>query len=92
MHLIDDTPDGFNRDAIGARVIVNDQYLRVKRSGQGGFLSNTFEDLHFGLADGTAQTVTVHWPDKAQTVTTVSLERLSNTTVIISKTQGLVTY
>ena len=90
IRLIDEAPGSFNRDAIGARVVVNDRHLRVKRSGQGGFLSNKFEELHVGLADEAAHTVAVHWPDKERTVTRVSLDSIRNTTIVISKTTGLV--
>lgn len=90
VRLVDDTPGSFNRDAIGARVVVNDRYMSVKRAGQGGFLSNKFEDLHFGLAAADVYTITIHWPDKARSVTHVALDPLNNATVVISKTTGLV--
>lgn len=90
VRLVDDALDSFNRDAIGARVVVNGQALQVKRSGQGGFLSNRMDDLHFGLGVDCATTLSIYWPDKAQTVTHISLESLKNTTVLISKTRGLI--
>ncbi|MFQ5571591.1 MAG: FG-GAP-like repeat-containing protein [Rhodothermales bacterium] len=90
VRLVDDTPGSYNGDAVGARVILNDRFLRIKRIGQGGFLSNSFEDLLFGLADGTAQSLVVQWPDKARSVTRITLDAVKNTTVVISKTHGLV--
>ena len=91
VRLIDDAPGSLNRDALGARVVVNDRYIQVKRSGEGGFISNKFEDLHFGLADSAVHSIVVHWPDKERTVTRVSPNSIRNTTVVISKTRGLVT-
>jgi len=90
VHLVNDAANSLNRDAIGARVIVNGQHLRVKRCGDGGFLSNATTDLHFGLGKEAAQNVTIHWPDAEQTLTEVSLANVRNRTVVISRMKGLV--
>ena len=90
VRLVDDAPDSFNRDSIGARVIVNGSQLRVKRSGDGGFLSNTYSDLHFGLGQGAATRIEVHWPDRSRAVSRIELPRISNRLITISKTDGLV--
>jgi tetratricopeptide (TPR) repeat protein len=54
-----------NRDAIGARVILNSgdrTLLRGLRAGE-GFLGQSSKWLHFGLGDsGTIDGLTVHWP------------------------------
>ncbi len=89
VQLVDDSPGSYNRDAIGARVIVNGKTLRVKRAGEGGFLSNKFTDLVFGLGEDSAWEVKVHWPDRDRTVTTIELDGSVNRTVIISKTKGV---
>ncbi len=89
LRLVDDTPGSFNRDAIGARVIVNSRYLQVQRSGQGGFLSNKFADLLFGLGDESAEMIEIHWPDRERTVTRHKVDALRNTLLTISKHNGL---
>ena len=72
-----------------ASIVVNERHLRVKRVGDGGFLSNVSADLHFGLGGRTASTIRVHWPDRQRTVTNVELAGAANRTVVISKTAGL---
>lgn len=84
-----DGPGSRNREAIGARVVVNGNLLRVKRCGNGGFLSNATTDLLFGLGDGTATQVEVHWPDRERTVTRVTLPDVRNRAIVISSTRGL---
>ena len=88
--LLDDSEGNFNRDAIGARVILNGKTLKVKRSGHGGFMSNKYLDLHFGLGQDSAHSIEVQWPDKERSVSRYDLPDLTNTTITISRTQGLV--
>lgn len=90
VRLLDTTPGSLNRDAIGARVVVNGRLLRVQRAGDGSFVSNRLEDLHFGLGDGTATSVEVHWPDRARTVTRAALDGLADGTLTIAKDGGVV--
>ena len=90
VKLLDDTVGSLNRDAIGARVIVNRAVAGTLRSGQGGFLSNVFEPLLFGLGDGTATTIEVHWPDRDRTVSHLEGFELANRLVTVSKTRGLI--
>jgi hypothetical protein len=92
VHLVDDSPRSFNRDAIGARVIVNGRLLQVKRAGSGSTVSNTVDDVLFGLGGGSAERIEVHWPDKKRTVTTLGLESLNRGTLVLSKTKGLLAW
>jgi hypothetical protein len=87
-----DDPGGFNRDAIGARVVVNDRWLRVKRSGEGGFGGNVLRPLHFGLGDADAESIEVRWPDRARSKTRHALDKLSRGTLVISKRRGVVAW
>lgn len=87
VRLVDE--ESLNRDAIGAQVVVNDRWLRVKRAGEGSFVSNLLVDLHFGMGDAQAETVEVHWPDAARTVTRHTLPKAANQTITISKTRGV---
>ena len=80
---------GYNRDAIGARVIVNGKNAQVLRVGNGGFLSNKTDHLIFGLGDDVARTIEIHWPDKQRSVTRHQLNDLRNTTISISKKGGV---
>ncbi len=89
MELLDDSPETRNRDAIGARVIVNDRYLLVRRSGSGGFISNYAGPLLFGLGQESARRVEVAWPDRRRSVTRHSLPDYRRGTVTISKTRGV---
>lgn len=90
VRLIDDSPGSYNRDALGAKVIVNGAQLLVKRSGQGGFISSKLTDLTFGLSDKLAETIEIHWPDKERTVTNIPLKGVKNKTAVISKRRGLI--
>ncbi|WP_372367158.1 CRTAC1 family protein [Candidatus Uabimicrobium sp. HlEnr_7] len=85
-----DSSKTFNRHGIGAKVIINNKHLRVKRAGQGNFASNRFEDLHFGLGKMPATKIKIIWPDKKQTTQTLSLSSLKNGTLTISKTKGII--
>jgi VCBS repeat protein/FG-GAP repeat protein/ASPIC/UnbV protein len=91
IRLIDDAPGSFNRDAIMARVTVDDRWMRIKRAGD-GTLANTSLDLGFGLGQGSAHTVEVRWPDRARTVTRFAVDGLRDGTLIISKTKGVVRF
>ncbi|MEM9820301.1 MAG: CRTAC1 family protein [Bacteroidota bacterium] len=90
VKLFDDTEGSLNRNAIGAKVTINDELLRVSRCGGGGFLSNYEGPLHFGLADKRAVKISIQWPDKNQTVEEYELDNLSNGTISISKQQGVI--
>ncbi len=89
IRLIDNSQNSYNQNAIGAKVIVNGKLLRVKRSGHGGFLSNKFEDLLFGLGKDVVNSVEVQWPDKEHTITSISNVSIKNKTIEISKLNGL---
>ncbi|MAE65186.1 MAG: hypothetical protein CMJ18_13020 [Phycisphaeraceae bacterium] len=88
VRLVDDTSESFNRDAIGARVIVNARHLGVKRCGDGGFMSNRSVDLSFGLGSEVAREIEIRWPDAERSVTHLELDDLHNCTVIVSKRTG----
>ncbi|MEM7583082.1 MAG: CRTAC1 family protein [Acidobacteriota bacterium] len=90
VRLIDDSEGALNRDAIGAKAIINDRFLRVKRVGDGSFVSNRVEDLMFGLGDEAATSIEVRWPDKARTVSRIDLPSLARGTLTFSKTGGVV--
>ena len=92
VRLIDDSDGSFNRDAVGARAVVNGRFLRVKRLGDGSFVSNRVEDLHFGLGGESATSIEIHWPDRARSVTRTELGSLRRGTVTISKTRGVVAW
>ena len=85
VRLVDDTPGALNRNAIGAKIVVNGKYLHVHRACQGGYVGNKLSDLHVGLADETAQRIEVHWPDHERTVSRLVLHGLSRGTLVISK-------
>lgn len=89
IRLLDDSPGSFNRDAIGARVVVNNRFLQVKRSGDGSLVANKMADLHFGLGQDAVHSIEVIWPDRHKT-TTIAVRGLKNRTLLISKTRGYV--
>ena len=90
IRLIDDSEKTFNRDAIGAKIVVNDRYLRVKRATQGSHVSNQLSDVHFGLGRETAKKIRIEWPDKGRTVQELKFANYKNVTLAISKTKGLI--
>ncbi len=85
IRLIDDTEGALNRDAVGARVTINDRHMQVTRSGGGGFISNYVGPLLFGLDQETATSVEIRWPDKARAVTRLALPEYANGTLTIYK-------
>ncbi len=86
--LVDNTEDSFNKKAVGAKVSINKNKLKVLRAGGGGFLSNYDGPMHFGLNEDVAESVTVVWPDKEQTTEVYSLDGLANGVLIIEKNKG----
>ncbi len=90
IRLIDDAPDSFNRHGVGAKVIVNQRNLQVLRSGSGGFISNAFGPLLFGLGEDSVNTVEIQWPDAQRTVTELALPGCHNGLLTLSKREGLV--
>ncbi|MFT4975119.1 MAG: hypothetical protein ACI8S6_001006 [Myxococcota bacterium] len=82
--------EGYNLDAIGARVVVNDALMRVRRAGDGGFIGNTLAPLHIGLGEDSVETITVTWPDRAGSTTHLQVDQLRNGRIIISQAEGLV--
>ena len=92
VRLIDDSPGSFNRQAVGARAIVDGRLLRVQRAGGGGFIGNVTADLHFGLGAEPATGIVVHWPDRERSETRLALDRLSGGLLVISKTRGLLAW
>jgi hypothetical protein len=91
INLVDDTPGALNRDAIGARVVINDRFLRVKRATQGWFIGNVLSDVSIGLGRDSAHKIQIDWPDKARTSTQLNLDELKNgrLTVFKSNKQSL---
>ena len=85
---MDDAPGSFNRDAIGAEVIVNGRLLRVNRGGSGGFVSNYVGPLLFGLGQDSATSVEVRWPDENRTVTRLDLPGYQNGSLLVSLING----
>lgn len=92
IELIDDTTGSLNRGAIGARVVVNGRHLQVRRSGSGGFASNCYGPLLFGLADETVSSVEVTWPAAGAPTTQVKIDDLRNGTLTISRSTGEATW
>ena len=91
IRLLDDAPESYNRDAIGARVVVNGSIARTKRSGEGSFVSNQLTDLVFGLGPaGAATSVEIRWPDRDRTVSWFDLGPVHGVTLTISKRRGQV--
>lgn len=87
IRLLDE--ENFNRDGIGAKVVINDSLMLFKRVGDGGYLSNKSADLIFGLGSGSAHTIEIHWPDKQRTVTRHNLGKRHNSLITVSKQHGL---
>ncbi len=88
IRLVDDAEGSANRDAIGARVVVNGRFLRWHRASQGSFVSNKLAPIHVGLGAETARRIEVRWPDRARTVTTLDVDSLSRGTLTIDKARG----
>lgn len=90
IKLVDDSPNTFNPDAVGAKIVVNQQFLKVHRAGGSGFVSNYFGPQLFGLGQQEATSIEVTWPDKEQTTTQLPLPNYKNGTLIIAKNKGIV--
>ena len=92
VRLVDDRPGSFNRDAIGAVVILDGQYLRIKRATQGSHIANRLEDLHFGLGQERAHSLRVIWPDRTRSASNFDLDGYRNGTLVVSQRRGLVAF
>ncbi len=90
VKLVDQTKGSLNKNAVGAKVYINDSQMLVCRAGSGGFLSNYSGPLHFGLGDHKAVKIKVQWPDKNQTIEEFELDNLANGTLSISKNEGVI--
>jgi len=90
VRLYDDREGALNRDAVGARVVLNGRWLRVRRAGDGNYASNVFAPLHFGMGSDVATTIEVTWPDRTRSVTRLALDGLADRTITVSHTRGLV--
>lgn len=92
VRVVDDSPESFNRNAVGAKVVINGRFTQTVRVGDGGFLSNRFASLLFGLGTETAMTIDVRWPDRTQSRTELALDSFANGTLIVSKSSGIVEF
>lgn len=86
--LQDTTKGNYNRDAIGARVTVNNRFLKVKRVGDGSFVSNKMEPLLFGLASEVAKSIQITWPNQEKETSIIKLEGIKNRSLLIEKTNN----
>jgi hypothetical protein len=89
IRLVNDKKGQYNPNAIGARVMVNDRYLRVKRAGEGNYAANANVDLHIGLGKGAVEKVEVVWPGAHDDPQVYKVNKVSNQTVTISRTKGV---
>jgi FG-GAP-like repeat/ASPIC and UnbV len=89
VKLVDDSGT-LNKDAIGAKVVVDGKHLKYFRPTDGSFVSTSLVPLLFGIGEAQANVIEVRWPDAARTVTRHQLGGIANTTVTISRTQGVV--
>jgi hypothetical protein len=92
IDLVDDTPGALNRDAVGAKVVINGRLLQVRRAGNGGFGSNCYGPMLFGLGEDSATTIEVTWPAKGAPVSKVEVEEFRNGTLTISRSKGTVAW
>ena len=90
VQLIDDTDGSLNRFAVGAEVSINDRYLQVVRSGGGGFLSNAFTPLLFGLGEDRARAIRVRWPDRRRSETVLELDGLARGLLTVRKSDDAI--
>ena len=90
LRLIDNDQGALNRDALGAKVIVNQKHLRIKRASQGSHIANKLTDMHFGLGQEVVKEITIHWPDKERSQTHLTLDNFKNGLLIVTKNKGLV--
>lgn len=88
--LLDEAEGSANRFAVGARVVLNGQQVKVVRAGDGSYVSNAFGPLLFGLGDSKADAIRVEWPDRERSVTDLRLDGIADREIVISKQRGLV--
>ncbi len=88
LKLMDDSEGSYNRDAIGAKVIVNERLLKIKKAAQGSHIANKLTNLNFGLGKESVQKIRIQWPDKDRSVSQLTTNSYKNGTLTISKTKG----
>lgn len=89
VKLVDDSGT-LNKDAVGAKVVVDGKHVKYFRPADGSFVSTALVPLLFGLGKGgNASTIEVRWPDAARTTTRHEVGGVSNTTVTIVRSQGV---
>lgn len=89
IDLEDDTGT-LNKDAIGAKIIVNGKWARFHRPSDGSFVSCVLAPTQFGMGTERAQTIEVRWPDKARTVDRYVVSNVANETIQIVRSKGVV--
>ncbi len=65
--------------------MLNNEQMKVVRSGSGGFASIHLGPMIFGLGKKDATQITIHWPDRSRTVTQLDLPQYSNGLLTIHK-------
>jgi hypothetical protein len=89
LKLVDDSGTK-NRDAIGAKVVLNGKWVRYHRPSDGSFVSAVLAPVHFGMGEDVAQVIEVRWPDAARTVTRHEVGGVANQTIEIVRSKGVV--
>ncbi len=91
IRLKDDSIGALNVDAIGAKIYINEKYMKFHRVGGGGFIANFCGPVHFGLNTDVVNTIRIEWPDAKRTIKTYQANGFSNGLLTITKTKGVLT-
>ncbi len=86
--LVDDSGT-LNRDAVGAKVVVNGKHVRYFRPSDGSFVSAALVPMLFGIGEEQVTSVEVRWPDRAKTVTRYTLDPVANRGLTIVRSTGV---
>jgi hypothetical protein len=87
--VLEDDSGTLNKDAIGAKVILNGKYLRYRRASDGSFVSSALVPVLIGIGTDKADYVEVRWPDKNRAVTRHELGGVVDQTVKIVRSKGV---
>jgi hypothetical protein len=81
---------GFNQFGVGAKVTVNDKYLRHMEATSGMVGGAVHQSVHVGLGADKLNSLSIVWPSGSHEPVSYTFSGVANQQVCIDKAQGVV--